>query len=81
MNSPKLDKMLFGILEGMRQIYMSFGTQNWYVPTAALAALTNRFFTKFSEEIKDMIFNRLPMMVKHLGDDNLPMRPELIKYE
>ncbi len=75
LNSPELDKLLFGILDGMRQIYLSFGSLNWIVPTAALAALTNRFFYKFSEDIKDEIFNLLPMMVKHLGEDNMPTRP------
>lgn len=53
LNSPELDKLLFGILDGMRQIYLSFGSLNWIVPTAALAALTNRFFYNFSEDIQD----------------------------
>jgi hypothetical protein len=52
-NSPQLDKLFFGILEGMKQIYLSFGTNAWNVSTSALAALTNRFFSKFSEDIKD----------------------------
>ena len=64
MNSPKLDKLLFGMLDGIKQIYLSFGTQKWLAPNSALSALTNRFFSKFSEDIKDDVVSLLPNMVK-----------------
>ena len=76
-----MDKLFFGILEGMKQIYLSFGTNNWNVSTSALAALTNRFFSKFSEDIKDEIVIILPMMVKNLGEDKLPTRPYFVCTE
>lgn len=52
MNSPQLDKLLFGIIEDMKKIYLSFGTDKWCVSSAFLLAVTNRFFGKFSEDIK-----------------------------
>jgi len=52
-NSPELDKLLFGILEHLRQIYLSFGTTEWVAPSSILSALTSKFFSKFSEDIKN----------------------------
>lgn len=49
MNTPELDKLLFGMLDGIKKIYLSFGSQKWMAPNSALSALTNRFFNKFSE--------------------------------
>lgn len=37
----------------MKKIYLSFGTDNWCVSSAFLMAVTNRFFGKFSEDIKN----------------------------
>lgn len=53
MNNFELDKMLFGLLEGMKRLYLSFGTGKWILPTTTLMAISTKFFAKFSEDIKD----------------------------
>lgn len=52
LNIPDLHKYLFGILDRLKQIYLSFGTLEWMTSPEILYALTNRFFSKFSEDIK-----------------------------
>jgi hypothetical protein len=46
--TPELDILLFGILDGLKKIYLSFGSQKWLAPNSALSSLTNRFFNKLS---------------------------------
>ena len=78
MNSPQLDKLLFGMIDDMKKIYLSLGSDNWCVPSAFLLAVTNRFLAKFSEDIKDQIVSVLPVMVKHIGEDKVPSLPMIV---
>lgn len=67
-NCPELDKPLFGLLEGVKSIYLSFRSKEWMMPSSILSAFTVRFFSKFSENLKPQIVSALPMMVINLGE-------------
>lgn len=62
------------MLDKLKRLYLSMGEDVWPISTNMFTSLTNKFFSRLSDNLLSPLMSMLPQMVQKLSADELPLK-------